>query len=29
MIDAGTFELYVPEWFGEIAAGKPRTPAPS
>jgi NAD(P)-dependent dehydrogenase (short-subunit alcohol dehydrogenase family) len=22
MIDAGTFELYVPEWFGEIAAGK-------
>jgi NAD(P)-dependent dehydrogenase (short-subunit alcohol dehydrogenase family) len=22
MIDAGTFELYVPEWFAEIAAGK-------
>ena len=22
MIDAGTFELYVPDWFGEIAAGK-------
>jgi NAD(P)-dependent dehydrogenase (short-subunit alcohol dehydrogenase family) len=22
MIDAGTFELYVPEWFGEVAAGK-------
>jgi hypothetical protein len=21
-IEAGTFELYVPEWFGEIAAGK-------
>ena len=22
MIDAGTFELYVPDWFGEVAAGK-------
>jgi NAD(P)-dependent dehydrogenase (short-subunit alcohol dehydrogenase family) len=22
MIESGTFELYVPEWFGEIAAGK-------
>ena len=26
---SGAFELYVPEWFGEIAAGKPKNPEAS